>query len=146
MGVESIDMLGVGTIAIEWFAVGIVLTVAGGLIKFRGWTFLLAGYDETSPIPDDVIADIAGNTVLRIGVATIAFGVVVSVADVPSYLPLVFEGVILVAVLRLLYRSTRTPQTIPLRRPTDPVKNGPTTVALERCCRDQQSTQLPPTR
>lgn len=42
--------------------------------------------------------------------ATIAFGVVVSVADVPSYLPLVFEGVILVAVLRLLYRlHTHTP-------------------------------------
>lgn len=98
------DMLDFGTLAIDWFAVGIILAVAGGLIKFRGWTFLLAGYDKTSSVPEDVIADMAGNTVLRVGLATIAFGVIVSVVDVPSYLPLVFEGVILLAILRLLYR------------------------------------------
>lgn len=103
-------MLDVGTIAIDWLAVGTVVAVAGGLVKYIGWTFLLAGYDETSPVPDDVVADIAGNTILRIGLATIAFGVIVSVADVPSYLPLVFEGAILVAVMRLLYRlHTYTP-------------------------------------
>lgn len=97
-------MLNVGTIAIEWLAVGVVLTVAGSLIKFLGWTFLLAGYDETSSVPDEVISDMAGNTVLRIGLATIAFGIIASVVDIPSYLPLVFELVILIAVLRLLYR------------------------------------------
>lgn len=103
-------MLDVGTIAIEWLAVGAVLTVAGSLIKFLGWTFLLAGYDETSSVPDEVISDMAGNTVLRIGLATIAFGIIASIVDIPSYLPLVFELVILIAVLRLLYRlHTYTP-------------------------------------
>lgn len=97
-------MFDVGSIAIEWLAVGALLVGVGSLIKYFGWTFLLAGYDETSPVPDDVIADMAGNTVLRIGLASIAFGVIASVADVPSYLPFVFEGAILVAVLRLLYR------------------------------------------
>lgn len=103
-------MFDIGSIAVEWLAVGAVLAVAGSLIKFLGWTFLLAGYDETSPVPDGVIADMAGNTVLRVGLAAIAFGMIFTVADPPSYLPLVVEGVILIAVVRLLYRlHTYTP-------------------------------------
>ncbi|WP_135534077.1 hypothetical protein [Halostella pelagica] len=97
-------MLGTGSLAVDWLAVGIALTIAGGLIKFAGWTFLLAGYDDSSPVPDDVIADIAGNTVLRIGLAVTVFGVIASVTEIPSYLPLLIEGAILLAVLRLLYR------------------------------------------
>lgn len=103
-------MFGLESTAAEWLGVGAVLVVAGALIKFRGWTFLLAGYDETSPVPDDVVADVAGNTVLRIGLAGLALGVVIAVADTPSYLPLVFSAVILLAVARLLYRlHTYTP-------------------------------------
>lgn len=98
------DVFDIGTSAIHWLAVGGLLVVAGGLIKFFGWTFLLAGYDETSSIPDDVLAKMAGNTVLRIGLAAIVFGIIASIADLPSYLTLVFEGAILVVVLRLLYR------------------------------------------
>lgn len=97
-------MIAIGSIAVEWLAVGIAVTIAGGLIKFAGWTFLLAGYDESSSVPDEVIADMAGNTVLRIGLAVTVFGVIASVTDVPSYLPLLIEGAILLAVLRLLYR------------------------------------------
>lgn len=97
-------MFDIGTIAIGWFGVGVLLIVAGGLIKFFGWTFLLAGYDERSPVPDDVLAKMAGNTVLRIGLAALGFGIIASVSDLPSYLTLVFEGAILVVVLRLLYR------------------------------------------
>lgn len=98
-------MFGFDSLAVEWFAVGALLAVLGALIKFRGWTFLLAGYDQsTSPVPDDVIADVAGNTVLRIGLATVGFGVVFTVADPPSYLGLVFEVVVVLAVVRLLYR------------------------------------------
>lgn len=51
-----------------------------------------------------MIADIAGNTALRVGLAAIAFGVILTVADPPSYLPLIVEGAILLAVARLLYR------------------------------------------
>jgi hypothetical protein len=47
---------------VEWLVAGGLLTVLGGLIRFRGWTFLLAGYDETSRIPDDVVQQVAGNT------------------------------------------------------------------------------------
>ncbi|WP_435155524.1 hypothetical protein [Haladaptatus sp. DFWS20] len=64
----------------------------------------------TSPVPKDVVADIAGNTVLRIGLASLALGAIITVASPPSYLPTIFEAVILLAVLRLLYRlHTYTP-------------------------------------
>lgn len=104
-------MPGVSSQALQWLGVGVLLVSAGGLIKFRGWTFLLAGYDETSPVPDDVIADVAGNTVLRIGLGALALGVLIVLTEIPSYLPIVFEIVILVAVVRLIYRlHTYTPE------------------------------------
>lgn len=33
---------------------GILVTIVGGLIRVRGWTFLIAGNDDTASIPDDV--------------------------------------------------------------------------------------------
>lgn len=60
-------MLELSSTSIQWLGVGSLLAIAGALIKFRQWTFLLAGYDNTSPVPDDVVAEIAGNTVPRIG-------------------------------------------------------------------------------
>ena len=103
-------MFGLPSMALQWLGVGVLLLTAGALIKFRGWTFLLAGYDKTSPVPDEVVADIAGNTVLRIGLAEIALGVLIVITDIPSYLPVVFEVIILLAVVRLIYRPyTYTP-------------------------------------
>ncbi len=103
-------MFGLPSEALQWLAVGLLLTVLGALIRFRGWTFLVAGYDETSPVPEDVVASVAGNTVLRIGLAAVALGALIALTDVPSYLPLVFAAVIVVAVARLIYRlRTYTP-------------------------------------
>ena len=89
---------------LEWLAVGGLLTVAGALIKFRGWTFLLAGYDENASIPDDVVEDVAGNTILRIGIVVFLFGILNAAIGVPTYLSFVIGGVILLDVLRLIYR------------------------------------------
>ena len=52
-------MLGLPSIAIEYFGAAALLLVFGYLIRFREWTFLLAGYDETSPVPSDVAASVA---------------------------------------------------------------------------------------
>jgi hypothetical protein len=46
----------------------------GALIRFRGWTFLLTGYDEPSGASDDVVQRVAGSIVLRVGIAVLAFG------------------------------------------------------------------------
>lgn len=97
--------------ALEWLAVGSFLVAAGALIKFRGWTFLLAGHDETAPIPERVVQNVAGNTVLRIGIAAFLIGIVESVISPPSYLTVLVEGAILLEVLRMLYRLyTWSPQ------------------------------------
>ncbi|WP_324761103.1 DUF3784 domain-containing protein [Haloarcula montana] len=90
--------------AFEWFVVGTLLATVGVLIKFREWTFLLAGYDGTSPVPDDVVQDVAGNTIIRIGVAVFVVGILQSVTNPPSYLGFLIGVGIVLAVLRLVYR------------------------------------------
>lgn len=97
-------MIELSSNAFQWLGVGVLLTIVGVLIKFRGWTFLLAGYDKSSSIPDDVVANIAGNTVLRIGVAVLVLGAVMAVTDIPSSLLAIFGVIVLVAVVRLIYR------------------------------------------
>jgi putative flippase GtrA len=97
-------MFGLPSTALQWLSAGLVLLIVGVLIKFRGWTFLLAGYDETSPVPDEVVADVAGNTILRIGLAAIVLGVLIVITNVPSYLPTAFGGIIVLAVVRMIYR------------------------------------------
>lgn len=103
-------MIELSSSALQWLGVGALLVIAGVLIKFRGWTFLLAGYDETAPIPDDVVANVAGNTVLRIGIAALVLGALVTVTEIPSRLPLVFGVIVFLDVARLIYRlNTYTP-------------------------------------
>lgn len=61
-------------------------------------------------MPDDVVAETAGNTVLRIGIAGGALGVLIAVVDTPPYLSLVFEGIIVLTLARPLYPlNTYTP-------------------------------------
>ncbi|ELY63353.1 DUF3784 domain-containing protein [Natrinema versiforme] len=105
-------MLDGSSIAIEWVASGVFITLLGVLIKFAGWTWLLAGYSKSSSkVPDDVVQDMAGNTILRVGIAIVVFGILSSVMDLPSYVTLVITAAILLAVLRLIYRlNTQPPQ------------------------------------
>ena len=97
-------MFGLPSAALQWLGVGVLLVILGGLIRFRGWTFLIAGYDETSPVPEDAAANIVGNAVLRIGLSAVALGVLIALTEIPSYLPAVFGIVIVLAVGRSLYR------------------------------------------
>jgi len=105
-------MLDGSSIAIEWIASGALVTALGALIKFAGWTWLLAGYSEsTSTVPDDVVRDIAGSTILRVGIAVLLIGVIGSVVELPSYVAMAVLAVILLAVLRLLYQlNIKQPQ------------------------------------
>lgn len=104
-------MFGLPPNAAAWLGAGALLVVVGYLVRFQGWTFLLAGYDDpTSPVPDEVVAEIAGNTILRIGLASLGLGAVVVLADTPEYLSTVFAVAIVLAVARLVYRlNTYTP-------------------------------------
>ena len=87
-------------LALEWLASGLFVTILGVLIKFAGWTWLLAGYSEsTSPVPDDVVQDIAGNTILRVGIAVLLISVLASIIELPPYFNTGIGAVIVVAVL-----------------------------------------------
>jgi len=97
-------MFGLPSIAIEFLGAGAFLLVLGYLIRFREWTFLLAGYDETSPVPSEVAASVAGNTVLRLGLAAVVVGGAFAVADPPAYLSGVFAALVVLEIGRLLYR------------------------------------------
>jgi hypothetical protein len=97
--------------ALSWLAAGLFLLILGVLIRFRGWLFLLAGYDESSSVPDDVVQVIAGNTVLRVSIAALVVGVLMSVMNPPSYLGVLVGIAIVLDVLRMIYRlNTWTPQ------------------------------------
>jgi len=97
--------------ALSWLAAGLFLLILGVLIRFRGWLFLLAGYDESSSVPDDVVQVIAGNTVLRVSIAALVVGVLMSVMNPPSYLDLLVGIVIILDMLRMIYRlNTWSPQ------------------------------------
>lgn len=100
-------MLGLGPRPLHWLTGGALVTLLGVLITFVGWTWLLAGYSKSaSPVPDEVVQDIAGNTLLRIGIALLAVGVRASVTTLPPYLDLVVAGAFVLAVARLIYRLT----------------------------------------
>lgn len=98
-------MLSLGPRVLQWVAVGAFMALLGGLMKFAGWTWLLAGYSKsTSPVPDEVVQDMAGNTLLRIGIALLVVGVLTAVTTLPSYFGLVVAAAIGLAAVRLLYR------------------------------------------
>ena len=84
--------------------VGLGVLVLGSLIKFRGWTFLLAGYDPNAVTDEAALADLAGGTVIRIGLAVVVFGIVTAVGVTSPLLDTIFALVVLVAAVRLVYR------------------------------------------
>jgi len=98
-------MPSLGSMPLEWLASGAFVILLGGLIKFAGWTWLLAGYSEsTSSVSDAVVQDVAGNTILRVGIAVFAIGVLATVMALPAYLEPIVGVVILVDVGRMIYR------------------------------------------
>lgn len=102
--------------AVQAVGTGVVVVLIGYLIRFRQWTVLIAGYDASSPLADEVIADIVGSSLLRIGVATIAWGVLEALTTPPNYLGLIFAAAVLLEIGRVLYRiHTFTPETTATR-------------------------------
>jgi hypothetical protein len=88
-----------------------VLLAFGYLIKFQGWTFLVAGYDASTEIPAEYVGDVVGSTFLRLGIALLAYAAVVAVGAETRLFELLFWGVFVLAIARMLYRvNTYTPE------------------------------------
>lgn len=83
---------------------GGVLLLFGYLIRVRGWAFLVAGYDDSVDVPEDVAANMVGNACLRIGIATVAIGGLQSVRDPTVLLWTIYGVAVVLASARLVYR------------------------------------------
>lgn len=105
-------MLELGPRALQWLGAGALVTLLAVLVRVAGWTWLLAGYSKSSSaVPDEVVRDIAGNTLLRIGIALLGVGALAAVTDLPSSLGLLVSAAVVLAVARLIYRlNTWSPQ------------------------------------
>ncbi|MBZ6495987.1 DUF3784 domain-containing protein [Natrinema longum] len=88
----------------ETVLVGLGTVLLGYLIKYREWTFLIAGYDTSTDVPKGVAANIVGNLAIRVGVATIAFGLVAAGRSVPEAVALAFAAIVLLGAGRTIYR------------------------------------------
>lgn len=99
------DIMTLSEPTLATLVVGIGVLVLGYLIKFRGWTFLLAGYDPSAVTEEEALADLAGGTILRIGLAVIVFGGISAAGLTTPIIEGVFAIVIILAVAQLIYRS-----------------------------------------
>lgn len=99
------DFLALPESSVVTVLIGIGILVAGYLIKFRGWTFLLAGYDPNAVTDEEALADLAGETILHIGLAVIAFGGAVAAELTRPVVEGIFAVAILIAAGRLIYRA-----------------------------------------
>lgn len=84
--------------------IGLGLLVLGSLIRFGQWTFLIAGYDESTAVSEPVLARLVGSFVLRVGVVTVLFGYVAMQTRPASWLGLTVAALVVVATGRLIYR------------------------------------------
>lgn len=88
----------------EGLLIGIVTLLLGYLIKYQEWTFLIAGYDDSSRVPKHVAADIVENFAIRVGIAVASFGAIVAVASVPEAIILACVAIIVLGTPRVIYR------------------------------------------
>lgn len=84
--------------------VGVGTVFVGYLIRFRGWTFLVAGYDRTVGVDDELVADVVGSMVLRVGLATLAVAALAAFGSLTDLVELVFVAAVLLEVGRTVYR------------------------------------------
>lgn len=89
--------------------VGIVVLITGYLIKYREWTFLIAGYDTSVDVPPAVAGDIVGSFTIRAGVAVVALGVITAVVTLSDLLVLILTGILVIGVIRVIYRLRTYP-------------------------------------
>jgi hypothetical protein len=91
----------------SWFVVGGVLLVFEYLVRVREWTSLIAGYDDSVDVPQEIAASIVGNLLARVGVASFLVGITAAMTtgglDVTN-LSFVFAVVVTIDSLRAVYK------------------------------------------
>ncbi|MFC7141178.1 hypothetical protein ACFQMA_15240 [Halosimplex aquaticum] len=85
-------------------ATGVALVVVGYLVRFHGWTFLIAGFDRTSAADPDAVGDVVGSAVIRVGVAVGVVGGLTVAGHGSDVLDLALTAAVVLVVARTLYR------------------------------------------
>lgn len=88
----------------EALLAGLGILILGYLIKYREWMFLIAGYDASTEVPKLVAASIVGNLAIRVGIATMLFGVFTAGTSIPEAIAFAFAVIVLFAATRAIYR------------------------------------------
>lgn len=81
---------------ITFFLLGCVLAVIGYLIRYRGKTHLIAGYDPRKVEDEQELAKWSGNKALLLGCITVFFGVLVLLLPALEAFLMVIYAVLLV--------------------------------------------------
>lgn len=102
-------MAPVSTTVLTLGGVGATILVVGYLIRFREWTFLVAGYDPGAGVDPEYVARVVGNTVIRVGLATLAVGVVAAFGVTSPFVWAAFAVAVAIAVARTVYRVRTGP-------------------------------------
>lgn len=84
---------------------GIAILIAGYLIKFQGWTFLLAGHNPDNVSDEDALADLAGGTVLRVGIVVLILGGLIATGLATPILKIVVGIAVVIMIARYIYRA-----------------------------------------
>jgi len=83
---------------------GSVFVVFGYLLAVHEWAFLVAGYDDSSGIPREVVTDMVGRFALLVGLATIGFGAILRGSGAFDRYGPVFAVIVFLATFGLIYR------------------------------------------
>ncbi|AHG02271.1 hypothetical protein HALLA_20430 (plasmid) [Halostagnicola larsenii XH-48] len=96
----------------EALLAGLGIFILGYVIKYREWSFLIAGYDASTEVSKSVAASVVGNLAIRVGIATMLFGVFAAGSSIPEAVAFAFAAFVLLAAARAIYRL-QTYQTAP---------------------------------
>jgi hypothetical protein len=96
-------MVGGVPVDLGWVVAGLLLLTLGYLIRGRGWSFLVAGYDDAAAIPEDVVTSAVGNLALRVGILSLVVGVIAPRQET-RYLGLLVGALIVLDTLLVIYR------------------------------------------
>jgi hypothetical protein len=99
------DLLALPESGVSIIVVGVGILILGYLVKYREWTFLLAGHTPSNVTDEEALADLAGETLLGISFVIIGFGGLVATGFTTPFLETVVTVVILIAVAQYVYRA-----------------------------------------
>lgn len=102
MDLLSLPESGVGIVGI---AIGFF--IPRYLIKFRGWTFLLAGHNSNNVTDEGAVADLGGKTMFLVGIITLVYGGLTIIGRSPPLVESLVAIVTLFVVRQYVYRVRR---------------------------------------